>query len=92
MGQKASLGEILGSVRLLSTEEKIKLIKHLSDQIEMDLKGKKTGPRRSLRGLWKGLNITELAEKYGHGPGGRPQGGRQRRGSAPASRERIDGR
>ena len=41
----------------LSIGDKIRLIERLAPQIEQELKTKT--PRKSLRGLWSGVNITE---------------------------------
>lgn len=64
MAIQAKLEEILISTRSLPTEDKCRLIRYVTDQIEGDFKKKQTVPRRSLRGIWKGLNITadEIAE------------------------------
>ena len=64
MKKQATLREILGSANSLSTEDKVKLIRHVTVQIERDLKGEPAACRKSLRGLWRGLNIThqEIAE------------------------------
>ncbi|RKZ54921.1 MAG: hypothetical protein DRQ99_30710 [Candidatus Parabeggiatoa sp. nov. 3] len=55
---------MLQTVSLLSTIEKLKLIQALTTQIESDLKVTQPAPRQSLRGLWRGLEIseTEIAE------------------------------
>ena len=58
MDDQTELREILGSADSLSTEDKVKLIRHVTVQIERELKGAGAGPRRPLRGLWKGLGIT----------------------------------
>jgi hypothetical protein len=43
----------------LSTVEKLKLIQQLTAQIESELKLVQPKPRKSLRGLWQGLNFSE---------------------------------
>ena len=58
MERDHTLKEILGSTALLSTRDKVRLVRHLTEQIERDLKGKRAGSRKSLRGLWKGLDIS----------------------------------
>jgi len=64
MAIEGTLEEILISTRSLPTEDKIRLIRHVTDQIEGDFKKKQTGAAKPLRGIWKGLNITdeEIAE------------------------------
>lgn len=67
----------LNVLKVLSTVEKIQLIGRLSAQIETELgRLSQPQPRQSLRGLWRGLGIseTELAEArkemWGHFPRG----------------------
>ena len=59
MATDPMLAEILNTTRSLSVEEKIQLIRGMTDQVEHDLKGIKKAQNRSLRGIWKGLNITD---------------------------------
>ncbi len=59
MATDPMVAEILNTTRSLSVEEKIQLIRGMTDQVEHDLKGIKKAPNRSLRGIWKGLNITD---------------------------------
>jgi len=59
MRRGIALEEVLGSVKLLSMVDKVRLIKRVTTQIEHELKATQPEPRKSLRGLWKGLNITE---------------------------------
>ncbi len=54
-----NLKTALDSVNLLSTLEKIQLIQKITAQIESELKMKMLKPRKSLRGLWKGLDIKD---------------------------------
>jgi len=58
-----NLQRILQTVSLLSTIEKLKLIQTLTTQIESeiesDLKVTQPTPRQLLRGLWRGLDISE---------------------------------
>ncbi len=64
MEKNINLQRMLQTVSLLSTIEKLKLIQALTTQIESDLKVTQPAPRQSLRGLWRGLEIseTEIAE------------------------------
>ena len=59
MATEGKLEEILISTRLLPTEDKLRLIRYVTDQIEGDFRKKQTGAGKSLRGIWKGLNITD---------------------------------
>ena len=59
MAIDSMLTEILNTTRSLSVEEKVQLIRGMTDQVEQDLKGIKKTPKRSLRGIWKGLDITD---------------------------------
>ena len=59
MAIQTKLEEILNATRSLPTEDKCQLIRYVTDQIEGDLKTKQTVARKSLRGIWKGLNITD---------------------------------
>lgn len=54
-----SLEKVLGSAKLLSTNDKIKLIKRISNQIEQELKTNSSKPQRSLRGLWRGQTVSD---------------------------------
>jgi hypothetical protein len=59
MARGIALEEVLVSVKWLSTVDKVRLIKQVTTEIEHELKAPQPKPRKSLRGLWKGLNITE---------------------------------
>ncbi len=59
MATDSMLTEILNTTRSLSVEEKVQLIRGMTDQVEQDLKGIKKTQKRSLRGIWKGLDITD---------------------------------
>jgi hypothetical protein len=67
----------LNALKVLSTVEKIQLIGQLSAQIEIELsKPRQPQPRQSLRGLWRGLGISEAEleearrEMWSHFPRG----------------------
>ena len=55
----SSLNKIIDSTKLLSTADKVKLIKQVSSQIEQELKTAPAEHRKPLRGLWRGLEITD---------------------------------
>jgi hypothetical protein len=53
-------------VRRLSSVDKARLIGHIVPDIERELKAAQSVPHKSLRGLWRGLDITadEIAEAW----------------------------
>ena len=51
-----TLDKVLELTEQLSTVDKIRLIERITPQIERDLQVRPK--RKSLRGLWRGLNIT----------------------------------
>ncbi|HAZ47960.1 MAG TPA: hypothetical protein DDW76_00215 [Cyanobacteria bacterium UBA11369] len=55
-----TLKEIIDQVKQLSLADKVRLIEQVAPQIKRELKvvGLVT-PRKSLRGIWRGLDITE---------------------------------
>lgn len=59
MGNESSLETLLNLTEGLSLIEKVRLIERVVPQIERELTVKAAGPRKSLRGLWKGLDITD---------------------------------
>ena len=56
--------EALDLVKQLSPVDKTRLIERIVPDIERELKTARSAPRKSLRGLWRGLDITaeEIAE------------------------------
>jgi hypothetical protein len=59
MNNSVTLEEVLASVRELSPVDKARLIERIVPDIERELKRARPTERRSLRGLWRGLEITE---------------------------------
>ena len=59
MERVVTLEEALDLVKQLSPLDKVRLIERLVPDIERELKAARPTPRKSLRGLWRGLNITE---------------------------------
>ena len=51
-----TLDDVVNMARQLSVVDKIRLIEQIAPQIERDIQGAAT-PRKSLRGLWQGLDI-----------------------------------
>ena len=54
-----TLEEVVASVRDLSPVDKAQLIDRIVPDIERELKSARRAERESLRGLWRGLDITE---------------------------------
>jgi hypothetical protein len=59
MERGVSLEEALDLVKQLSPLDKARLIERIVPDIERELKAAQPMPRKSLRGLWRGLDITE---------------------------------
>jgi hypothetical protein len=59
MERGVSLEEALDLVKQLSPLDKARLIERIFPDIERELKAAQPTPRKSLRGLWRGLDITE---------------------------------
>jgi hypothetical protein len=59
MQKSVTLNEVLDLAKQLSTVDKVRLIEQITPQIKRELKVARPTPRRSLRGLWKGLDLTE---------------------------------
>jgi hypothetical protein len=64
MDDSVTLEQALALVRQLSPVDKARLIERIVPDIERELKAGRTVPRKSLRGLWRGLDITaeEIAQ------------------------------
>jgi len=64
MGKAVALEEVLALVRQLSPVDKARLIERVASDIERELRSARPTPRKSLRGLWRGLDITaeDIAE------------------------------
>ncbi len=58
MQQAVTLEQVLDTVKHLSLVDKVRLIQLVAPQIERELKMTQAIPRKSLRGLWRGLDIT----------------------------------
>jgi len=54
-----TLEEALTVVRQLSPVDKARLIERIAPDIERELRAAHSRPRKSLRGLWRGLAISE---------------------------------
>ena len=58
MGEQVSLEDVLALAKQLPAPDKARLSERLAPEIERELMSHHTAPRRSLRGLWRGLDIT----------------------------------
>ena len=59
MESVVTLGEALDLVQQLSPVDTARLIERIVPDIKRELKAAQPTPRKSLRGLWRGLDITE---------------------------------
>ena len=59
MEKEITLEQALSLVRELSPVDKARLIERIVPDIERELAATQAKPRRSLRGLWKGLDLTQ---------------------------------
>jgi hypothetical protein len=59
MERPVTLEEALDLVKQLSSVDKARLIERIVPDIEHELQAAKPTPRKSLCGLWRGLDITE---------------------------------
>jgi len=58
MGEAVTLEDALAYVRQLSPEDKARLIERVAPDIERELRAARSTSHVSLRGLWRGLDIT----------------------------------
>lgn len=59
MGQTITLEQVLNLAEQLSVRDKVRLIERIAPQIERAFESEARTPLRSLRGIWKGIEITE---------------------------------
>jgi len=59
MSKVITLEEVLDLAKQLSLADKVDLIAQVSPEIKRELNFVKVTPRKSLRGLWRGTNITD---------------------------------
>ena len=59
MEKAPTLEEALDLVKQLAPVDKVRLIERMAPDIERVLEAARSTPRKSLRGLWRGLDITE---------------------------------
>jgi hypothetical protein len=59
MAETATFERLLELARQLSAVDKIRLIERLAPEIEHELKSCSPAERKSLRGLWRGVDISD---------------------------------
>ena len=59
MTQIVTLENVLELAKQLSLLDKVSLIAQVTPEIQRELTSVKTKPRQSLRGLWRGANISD---------------------------------
>ena len=59
MNKTITLKQVLKLANQLSPIDKLRLIENITPQIKRELSGVKCSERKSLRGLWRGANITD---------------------------------
>jgi hypothetical protein len=64
MKKTITLKQVLQLANQLSPVDKVRLIENIAPQIKRELPGGNSSERKSLRGLWRGVNITseEIAQ------------------------------
>ena len=58
-GKGITLNKVVELTKQLSLLDNVRLIEEFALQVERELKAVQPGQRVALRGLWKGLDITE---------------------------------
>ncbi len=59
MENTVTLRQVLPLVQQLPLVDRVRLIALVTPQIERDLRSAQPMPRKSLRGLWRGIEVTE---------------------------------
>jgi hypothetical protein len=59
MADSVTLEEVLNLAKQLSPLDRIRLIEQITPQLKRDLVVVPSQPRKSLRGIWKGIDIGE---------------------------------
>jgi hypothetical protein len=59
MAEEATLKRLLELAKNLSSVDKLRLIERLAQQIEYELRSCSPTVRKPLRGLWRGLDLSE---------------------------------
>ncbi len=59
MGEAATLERLMELAKQFSAIDKIRLIERLASQIEHELKSCNPAERKALRGIWRGVDLSE---------------------------------
>ena len=59
MPESVTLEEVLNLAKQLSSLDRIRLIEQITPHLKRDLIVSPSQPRKSLRGIWKGVDISE---------------------------------
>ena len=59
MENAVPLEKVLKLAAQLSSRDKLRLIERIVPQIELGLRSRGSAPRKSLLGLWRGLDLTD---------------------------------
>ena len=59
MPESVNLEEVLNLAKQLSPLDRIRLIEQITPHLKRDFIVSPSQPRKSLRGIWKGINISE---------------------------------
>ncbi len=59
MPESVTLEEVLNLAKQLSSLDRIRLIEQITSHLKRDLIVSPSQPRKSLRGIWKGIDISE---------------------------------
>ncbi len=59
MPDRVTLEQVLNLAKQLSPIDKIRLIEQVTPQLKRELVASQSTPRKSLRGMWRGLEITD---------------------------------
>ena len=58
-GNAVTLEDVLDLAKQLSAVDKVRLIERIAPELEREVAHAQRTPRKSLRGLWRGVDITE---------------------------------
>jgi len=59
MNETITFKQVMKLANQLSPMDKVRLIENITPQIKRELSGGNSSNRKSLRGLWRGVNITD---------------------------------
>ncbi len=59
MAKEVTLEEVLELTKQLSLVDKVRLVEKVAPDIKREITASQAKPRKSLRGLWRGVDITD---------------------------------